>query len=103
MIRRPPRSTLELTLFPYTTLFRSRRAPGAPARREGDDGVAGLGERIRVEPAPGAEPGPESRDGERLVQHARPAAVHRHGQQQHRVAADVDHGRDGGHWDHATD
>src|SRR2546426_6732421 len=25
MIRRPPRSTL----FPYTTLFRSRRAPGA--------------------------------------------------------------------------
>src|SRR5213078_2566083 len=23
MIRRPPRSTLELTLFPYTTLFRS--------------------------------------------------------------------------------
>src|SRR2546422_4174090 len=26
MIRRPPRSTL----FPYTTLFRSRRAPGPP-------------------------------------------------------------------------
>src|SRR2546427_7165052 len=26
MIRRPPRSTL----FPYTTLFRSSRAPGAP-------------------------------------------------------------------------
>src|SRR5213078_5356459 len=26
MIRRPPRSTLELTLFPYTTLFRSGRA-----------------------------------------------------------------------------
>src|SRR5213078_5290155 len=25
MIRRPPRSTLELTLFPYTTLFRSPR------------------------------------------------------------------------------
>src|SRR5213078_5201865 len=25
MIRRPPRSRLELTLFPYTTLFRSRR------------------------------------------------------------------------------
>src|SRR5213078_22409 len=25
MIRRPPRSTLELTLFPYTTLFRSSR------------------------------------------------------------------------------
>src|SRR5213078_5338313 len=29
MIRRPPRSTLELTLFPYTTLFRS------PADRRG--------------------------------------------------------------------
>src|SRR2546430_5016066 len=28
MIRRPPRSTL----FPYTTLFRSRRSGGAPCR-----------------------------------------------------------------------
>src|SRR3546814_9014034 len=27
MIRRPPRSTRTDTLFPYTTLFRSRRAP----------------------------------------------------------------------------
>src|SRR5213078_5175890 len=33
MIRRPPRSTLELTLFPYTTLFRSRHR--APASRAG--------------------------------------------------------------------
>src|SRR5881409_2534620 len=35
MIRRPPRSTRETTLFPYTTLFRSRRAssPPDPARR----------------------------------------------------------------------
>src|SRR6188768_4352986 len=39
MIRRPPRSTRRLTLFPYTTLFRSadgRRgrpaAPGGPRR-----------------------------------------------------------------------
>src|SRR5256885_13088222 len=32
MIRRPPRSTL----FPYTTLFRSRAPPGAHARRSGD-------------------------------------------------------------------
>src|SRR2546429_5329002 len=50
MIRRPPRSTL----FPYTTLFRSRRlsdsagrrlcrrpAPGRPARRERTDAVVG--------------------------------------------------------------
>src|SRR3546814_4539097 len=29
MIRRPPRSTLTDTLFPYTTLFRSRRRPPA--------------------------------------------------------------------------
>src|ERR1039457_7409350 len=29
MIRRPPRSTL----FPYTTLFRSRQEPSAPGRR----------------------------------------------------------------------
>src|SRR6188768_4420859 len=37
MIRRPPRSTRRLTLFPYTTLFRSRRRPGwpAPAARAG--------------------------------------------------------------------
>src|SRR3546814_15860728 len=36
MIRRPPRSTRTDTLFPYTTLFRSRdgrrRAPRAPRR-----------------------------------------------------------------------
>src|SRR3546814_4860423 len=31
MIRRPPRSTRTDTLFPYTTLFRSKRAP-APRR-----------------------------------------------------------------------
>src|SRR3546814_18629574 len=31
MIRRPPRSTRTDTLFPYTTLFRSRRAEGAGA------------------------------------------------------------------------
>src|SRR6187431_3735050 len=46
MIRRPPRSTQQSTLFPYTTLFRStnrvvpcpaarrRRAPRQPARRD---------------------------------------------------------------------
>src|SRR3546814_15001576 len=30
MIRRPPRSTRTYTLFPYTTLFRSRDAGGFP-------------------------------------------------------------------------
>src|SRR3546814_4987895 len=33
MIRRPPRSTLTDTLFPYTTLFRSRQG----WRRDGED------------------------------------------------------------------
>src|SRR3546814_2893532 len=33
MIRRPPRSTRTDTLFPYTTLFRSRRRAQAPHRR----------------------------------------------------------------------
>src|SRR5256885_11991602 len=39
MIRRPPRSTL----FPYTTLFRSRKCPGRPAgqlRHEAGDRTA---------------------------------------------------------------
>src|SRR5258707_10257640 len=36
MIRRPPRSTL----FPYTTLFRSRIAPGRKGCAGGRDGVA---------------------------------------------------------------
>src|SRR5881409_3672658 len=34
MIRRPPRSTRETTLFPYTTLFRSLVLLLLPARRE---------------------------------------------------------------------
>src|SRR3546814_1186194 len=43
MIRRPPRSTRTDTLFPYTTLFRSVRKPGArppasPASTHSDKG-----------------------------------------------------------------
>src|SRR3546814_8728159 len=38
MIRRPPRSTRTDTLFPYTTLFRSRRARGGLGRRAADSG-----------------------------------------------------------------
>src|SRR3546814_4093795 len=34
MIRRPPRSTRTDTLFPYTTLFRSRDMPWAQVRAE---------------------------------------------------------------------
>src|SRR3546814_14774002 len=34
MIRRPPRSTRTDTLFPYTTLFRSRASPRTPSHRK---------------------------------------------------------------------
>src|SRR3546814_13475041 len=39
MIRRPPRSTRTDTLFPYTTLFRSRRLPRLPDPVSGHPGV----------------------------------------------------------------
>src|SRR3546814_3984558 len=44
MIRRPPRSTRTETLFPYTTLFRSRRGAGGAARRLC---LSGHGDRLR--------------------------------------------------------
>src|SRR5436305_10128696 len=44
LIRRPPRSTL----FPYTTLFRSRPHAHADAHPAGSDGVLHEGLRIRV-------------------------------------------------------
>src|SRR2546426_3865025 len=55
MIRRPPRSTL----FPYTTLFRSRRA-GRPARGRSAParpaaGTSRRAERRRSRPAGGAD------------------------------------------------
>src|SRR5947209_10913718 len=50
MIRRPPRSTL----FPYTTLFRSRRRPALELGR--DRGAGGGG---------GARPGARSLDADR--------------------------------------
>src|SRR3546814_13527507 len=37
MIRRPPRSTRTDTLFPYTTLFRSRRESDAEAEQPEDE------------------------------------------------------------------
>src|SRR3546814_16368758 len=42
MIRRPPRSTRTDTLFPYTTLFRSRQDPRR--RPDGARHVSGRGE-----------------------------------------------------------
>src|SRR3546814_14713698 len=40
MIRRPPRSTRPDTLFPYTTLFRSCRAPSLAAAENRRCGIA---------------------------------------------------------------
>src|SRR3546814_7371121 len=50
MIRRPPRSTRTDTLFPYTTLFRSRLVVG------GDDRRRLRGRRRRGQPAGAARP-----------------------------------------------
>src|SRR3546814_19074170 len=69
MIRRPPRSTLTDTLFPYTTLFRSQAAAQAAAggahlsrsgRRQGrdrhGDGAAGDAISLRLGRSGGGEP-----------------------------------------------
>src|SRR3546814_2517355 len=63
MIRRPPRSTRTDTLFPYTTLFRSRVRPGRRAGATGlrhQDGRAGdhaLWQRRAAATFPAAHPG----------------------------------------------
>src|SRR3546814_9953409 len=62
MIRLPPRSTRTDTLFPYTTLFRSR------CRASPDiTGSAGADARVRPAPAPGTGirrvPAAQGRDG----------------------------------------
>src|SRR3546814_2810852 len=49
MIRRPPRSTRTDTLFPYTTLFRSRRGRRTDERRQ--IGIS-LAERRIIAPQP---------------------------------------------------
>src|SRR3546814_1382184 len=50
MTRRPPRSTRTDTLFPYTTLFRSRRAeiPVRHPRRRPDAAAGGAVDRART-------------------------------------------------------
>src|SRR3546814_2908494 len=42
MIRRPPRSTRTDTLFPYTTLFRSRTGADVVASGEAGEAVVGI-------------------------------------------------------------
>src|SRR3546814_6113735 len=47
MIRRPPRSTRTDTLFPYTTLFRSRRPPHRGASHQpGEQAVYGAQQQL---------------------------------------------------------
>src|SRR3546814_14261839 len=52
MLRRPPRSTRTDTLFPYTTLFRSRNWPLCPAPPAAGRGARGTAPADR-RPSPG--------------------------------------------------
>src|SRR3546814_4193560 len=65
MIRRPPRSTRTDTLFPYTTLFRSRQLHGRARGRSlaGDPDVLDPGRATAME-GPGPAPG-RGHDGHR--------------------------------------
>src|SRR3546814_3357779 len=63
MIRPPPRSTRTDTLFPYTTLFRSRRRRGPEGLAEG--GASALRDRVLELP-------PHGRAG---LRHGRPRPV----------------------------
>src|SRR5881409_4194605 len=57
MIRRPPRSTRETTLFPYTTLFRSARPRGGDGPRLRSEPSRGGGGAGSDRPRPRAAPG----------------------------------------------
>src|SRR3546814_9168616 len=48
MIRRPPRSTRTDTLFPYTTLFRSRQPEALACQRRGHGLLAALVELVEL-------------------------------------------------------
>src|SRR3546814_8555780 len=52
MIRRPPRSTRTDTLFPYTTLFRSRDADHSRRRHRARSGAARRCDHAGTEPPP---------------------------------------------------
>src|SRR2546426_6517793 len=66
MIRRPPRSTL----FPYTTLFRSRELLGLPARQLGSTARPAAPDARGAQPDRGGEP-------RRAVDRLERALVHR--------------------------
>src|SRR3546814_13508776 len=63
MIRRPPRSTRTDTLFPYTTLFRSRRSRSAlahPSVRNGTRSRSPFGLAVSPSTQLGSEPADQS-------------------------------------------
>src|SRR3546814_12075831 len=76
MIRRPPRSTRTATLFPYPTLFRSRRAPRAatPGSRSARAAPAPRAVRASAPPgcAPAAAPRRSAAGGPETVPRSRP-------------------------------
>src|SRR3546814_9109508 len=58
MLRRPPRSTRTDTLFPYTTLFRSRGAANLLPKRPKRPQVSGISRRQKaLRAVPGRRPG----------------------------------------------
>src|SRR3546814_2375849 len=65
MIRRPPRSTRTDTLFPYTTLFRSRPEHRRQARAAVRCAGAGAGDRRGLEDARARQRGPGADGGAR--------------------------------------
>src|SRR3546814_4311446 len=69
MLRRPPRSTRTVTLFPYTTLFRSDASQDMNLEFLLEQ--IGGGRRQRQETVPSCEAGPEEGNGERDAQHRR--------------------------------
>src|SRR3546814_6963307 len=61
MIRRPPRSTRTDTLFPYTTLFRSRRASASSDSRHWRHEVTKIkSERVILAARPNGAPRPNN-------------------------------------------
>src|SRR3546814_11088326 len=86
MIRRPPRSTRTDTLFPYTTLFRSRLACQAP-----------IGGEIKKDGPPFGTQRGKPRLAERLILRDRPALCGRcfitHGKQGRPTSQHQQHGK----------
>src|SRR3546814_20741120 len=102
MIRRPPRSTRTDTLFPYTTLFRSRRtrvrpgprrrAAAGPPQSKGEPPLPGRPALDRS-PAPAGRGKTERSHHRAVFQDCGPANLHVDGRVAHDAHLDVDRGR----------